>query len=170
MRIRASIMIPGGVAFVISAAFRVRSRRRRPRRSRRRTPTGKCPGRLGAAPICRASGPADDLQGVPVERPKEYGTRRFLTEQEMAERDARVGRLIESATTGERPKEGFWAGQKRSRCRGCSGQLGGVRKASLGAYLAGVRSARWTHSGAYRRGPEAPRAAAQLQQHAPAVL
>ncbi len=54
---------------------------------------------------------SDDLQGVPVERPKEYGTRRFLTEQEMAERDARVGRLIESATTGERPKEGFWASQ-----------------------------------------------------------
>jgi hypothetical protein len=26
---------------------------------------------------------SDDLQGVPVERPKEYGTRRFLTEQEM---------------------------------------------------------------------------------------
>ena len=33
---------------------------------------------------------SDDLQGVPVERPKEYGTRRYLTEQEMAERDGRA--------------------------------------------------------------------------------
>jgi hypothetical protein len=55
---------------------------------------------------------SDDLQGVPVERPKEYGTRRFLTEQEIAERDGRVSRLIESAATGERPKEGFWASQR----------------------------------------------------------
>jgi hypothetical protein len=55
---------------------------------------------------------SDDLQGVPVERPKEYGTRRFLTEQEMAERDGRVTRLIESAATGERPKEGFRASQR----------------------------------------------------------
>lgn len=55
---------------------------------------------------------SDDLQGVPVERPKEYGTRRFLTERELAERDGRVTRLIESAATGERPKEGFWASQR----------------------------------------------------------
>jgi hypothetical protein len=55
---------------------------------------------------------SDDLQGVPVERPKEYGTRRFLTEQEMKDRDGYVGRIIQSAETGERPKEGFWASQK----------------------------------------------------------
>ena len=55
---------------------------------------------------------SDDLQGVPVERPKEYGTRRFLTEQELAERDGRISRIIESAETGERPREGFWASQR----------------------------------------------------------
>jgi hypothetical protein len=55
---------------------------------------------------------SDDLQGVPVERPKEYGTRRFLTEQELVERDGRITRLIESAATGERPREGFRASQK----------------------------------------------------------
>jgi hypothetical protein len=55
---------------------------------------------------------SDDLQGVPVERPKEYGTRRFLTEQELAERDGRVTRLLDSAATGKRPTEGFWASQR----------------------------------------------------------
>lgn len=51
----------------------------------------------------------DDLQGVPVERPKELGTRRFLTEQEIAERKGSVDRQADAIQTGERPKEGFWA-------------------------------------------------------------
>ncbi len=52
---------------------------------------------------------SDDLQGVPVERPAQYGTRRFLTEQEIAEREASVDRQKTAIDTGERPKEGFWA-------------------------------------------------------------
>src|SRR5512142_1624710 len=52
---------------------------------------------------------SDDLQGVPVERPAEYGTRRFLTEQELAERAASVDRQKSAIDTGDRPKEGFWA-------------------------------------------------------------
>ena len=52
---------------------------------------------------------SDDLQGVPVERPQQYGTRRFLTEQEIADRAASVDRQKSAIDTGERPKEGFWA-------------------------------------------------------------
>jgi hypothetical protein len=51
----------------------------------------------------------DDLQGVPVERPPSFGTRRFLTEEEIAERGASVDRQKSAIVTGERPKEGFWA-------------------------------------------------------------
>lgn len=51
----------------------------------------------------------DDLQGVPVERPTQFGTRRYLTEEEIAERAASVDRQKTAIATGERPKEGFWA-------------------------------------------------------------
>jgi hypothetical protein len=52
---------------------------------------------------------SDDLQGVPVERSAQYGDRRFLTEQEIAERAVSVDRQKSAIDTGERPKEGFWA-------------------------------------------------------------
>lgn len=52
---------------------------------------------------------SDDLQGVAVERPAQYGMRRFLTEQELADRAASVGRQKSAIDTGERPKEDFWA-------------------------------------------------------------
>lgn len=55
---------------------------------------------------------SDDLHDVPLERPAEFGTRRFLTEQEMAERAKTVKDLRTTIQTGERPKEGFWAKQK----------------------------------------------------------
>lgn len=61
------------------------------------------------APDLQGTYTSDDLQGVPVERPKEFGTRRFLTEQELAERAASVDRQKSAINTGERPKEGFWA-------------------------------------------------------------
>jgi hypothetical protein len=51
----------------------------------------------------------DDLQGVPFERPEAFGTRRFLTEAEIAERAASVDRQNDAIETGERPEEGFWA-------------------------------------------------------------
>ncbi len=51
----------------------------------------------------------DDLQQVSMERPAQFGTRRFLTEEEIAERAASVDRQKSAIDTGERPKEGFWA-------------------------------------------------------------
>jgi hypothetical protein len=54
----------------------------------------------------------DDLNGIPLERPVKYGTRRFLTEQELAERAKDVGDLKSTIQTGDRPTKGFWAGQK----------------------------------------------------------
>jgi hypothetical protein len=50
----------------------------------------------------------DDLQGVPFERPEEFGTRRFLTDDEVAARAASVDRQNDAIETGERPNEGFW--------------------------------------------------------------
>jgi hypothetical protein len=54
---------------------------------------------------------SDDLHDVPLERPKEFGTRRFLTEQEIAARAKTVSQLKNTIETGERPKDGFWAKQ-----------------------------------------------------------
>jgi hypothetical protein len=51
----------------------------------------------------------DDLNGVPLERPKEYGTRRFLTEQEYAARSKEVSSERSTINTGIRPTTGFWA-------------------------------------------------------------
>ena len=45
---------------------------------------------------------SDDMRGVPLERPEEFGTRRFLSEEELAERrqnnDEQVARLEEGGT------------------------------------------------------------------------
>jgi len=51
----------------------------------------------------------DDLSGVPLERPKEFGTRRFLTEQEYAARSKQVSTERSTIDTGIRPTTGFWA-------------------------------------------------------------
>jgi len=51
----------------------------------------------------------DDLNGVPLERPKEFGTRRFLTEQEYAARSNEVKSERSTIDTGVRPTTGFWA-------------------------------------------------------------
>jgi hypothetical protein len=113
MRIRASIMISAGLVALSSSALLL-SQVKEAKAPAIKAPDAnwKVPKTAWGSPDLQGVWTADDLQGVPVERPKEYGTRRFLTEQEMAERDGRVTRLIESATTGERPKEGFWASQK----------------------------------------------------------
>jgi len=72
----------------------------------------KPPKTVWGDPDLQGTWTSDDLQGVPVERPKEFGTRRFLTEEEMKDRDGRIGRILQSVETGERPKEGFWANQR----------------------------------------------------------
>jgi hypothetical protein len=51
----------------------------------------------------------DDLNGVPMERPAKYGTRRFLTEQEFAERAKDVNSEKSTIDTGIRPTTGFWS-------------------------------------------------------------
>jgi hypothetical protein len=55
---------------------------------------------------------SDDLHDVPLERPAQYGTRRYLTEQEVAARAKEVNQLKSTIETGERPKDGFWARQQ----------------------------------------------------------
>ena len=37
--------------------------------------------------------PIDHLNGTPLQRPVEFGERRFLTDKEFAEREARLGEL-----------------------------------------------------------------------------
>lgn len=54
---------------------------------------------------------SDDLHDVPLERPKEFGTRRFLTEDELAKRSQSVQSQLTTIETAERPKDGFWAKQ-----------------------------------------------------------
>jgi hypothetical protein len=55
---------------------------------------------------------SDDSYGVPFERPAKFGTRKFLTEQELAER-AQEDSLLQSAIeTGVRPNAGYWRSQK----------------------------------------------------------
>jgi hypothetical protein len=51
----------------------------------------------------------DDLNGVPLQRPAQFGTRRFLTEQELADRAKEVKSEESTVDTGVRPKTGFWA-------------------------------------------------------------
>jgi hypothetical protein len=54
----------------------------------------------------------DELINVPFERPAKFGTRRYLNEQELAERAKDVDELASVAETGVRPTKGFWANQK----------------------------------------------------------
>ena len=54
---------------------------------------------------------SDDLHDVPMERPAQYGTRRFMTEDELAQRSQSVQKQLSTVETGERPKDGFWAKQ-----------------------------------------------------------
>jgi hypothetical protein len=55
---------------------------------------------------------SDELIGVPFERPAKFGTRKYLTEQEFAERAKDVDDLASVHETGERPTKGFWASQR----------------------------------------------------------
>jgi hypothetical protein len=55
---------------------------------------------------------SDDQRGVPFERPAKFGTRKTLTEQELADR-VKENEVLEGVIdTGERPNTGFWAAQK----------------------------------------------------------
>jgi len=55
---------------------------------------------------------SDDLHDVPLERPVTYGTRRFLTEDELKERGQDLESMRKTIETGARPTTGFWATQK----------------------------------------------------------
>lgn len=54
----------------------------------------------------------DEYIGVPFERPAKFGNRRYLNDEEFAERAKDVDQLATVHDTGERPKNGFWASQK----------------------------------------------------------
>ena len=49
---------------------------------------------------------------MPFERPAQFGTRRFLNDQEFQERAKNVDELATVHETGERPNKGFWANQR----------------------------------------------------------
>src|SRR5579862_9626777 len=55
---------------------------------------------------------SDDQRGVPFERPAKFGTRRTLTEQELADRSKENQVLENVIDSGERPDVGFWKNQK----------------------------------------------------------
>jgi len=55
---------------------------------------------------------SDDQRGVPFERPAKFGTRKTLTEQELADRTQENQILENVIDSGERPNVGFWANQK----------------------------------------------------------
>jgi hypothetical protein len=55
---------------------------------------------------------SDDSYGVPFERPAKFGTRKTLTEQELAERAKENALLQNSIESGDRPNAGFWKGQR----------------------------------------------------------
>jgi hypothetical protein len=55
---------------------------------------------------------SDDQYGVPFERPAKFGDRKWLTEQEFAERVKEDSLLQTSIESGDRPNAGYWAHQK----------------------------------------------------------
>jgi len=55
---------------------------------------------------------SDDQRGVPFERPAKFGTRKTLTEQELAERVKENEILANVIDSGDRPNVGYWASQK----------------------------------------------------------
>jgi hypothetical protein len=55
---------------------------------------------------------SDDQRGVPFERPAKFGTRKTLTEQELADRAKENAVMTGVIDSGERPNAGFWANQK----------------------------------------------------------
>ena len=56
---------------------------------------------------------SDDLRDVPFERPAQFGTRRYLTDEELAERAKLVDQYqTEIVGKGNRPKSGYWARQE----------------------------------------------------------
>ncbi|HTC88190.1 MAG TPA: hypothetical protein VK686_07810 [Bryobacteraceae bacterium] len=55
---------------------------------------------------------SDDQYGVPFERPAKFGTRKTLTEQELADRVKEDELLQNSIEAGERPNAGYWKNQK----------------------------------------------------------
>jgi hypothetical protein len=89
---------------------------------------------------------SDDQYGVPFERPAKFGTRKTLTEQELADRIKEDELLQTSIEAGERPNAGYWKNQKRSGCSGGAGQLVGIRTQGIAPNLACGGSAGWPHS------------------------
>ena len=80
-------IVPAITAGMLAIAALVHSGGLTPAASAQATPKdpGAC-ARCGATPISRASGRVKASNGVPFERPAQFGTRQFLTDAEYAER------------------------------------------------------------------------------------
>ncbi len=114
---------------------------------------------------------SDDTWGVPFERPKNFGTRATLTEDELKDRQKSVQQSEEFVDTGganaHSPGRGRVAGERKGRsrarasagtlrprsgCRAGSGTLGRVRAPTLASDFADCGSARWPASSLDARG------------------
>ncbi len=82
---------------------------------------GACPGQQKWTPPKTSWGDpdlqgtwtSDDLRDVPFERPAQFGTRRYLTDEELAERAKAVDAdQTEIVGKGIRPNRGYWARQQ----------------------------------------------------------
>ena len=84
MRIQASIVAAVGLlAFGLTSSAALSAQVREAKAPAIQAPDAswKVPRTPWGHPDLQGVWTSDDLQGVPVERPQEYGTRRFLTEQ-----------------------------------------------------------------------------------------
>jgi hypothetical protein len=59
-------------------------------------------------PDLQAVWTSDDSIGVPLERPRRYGNRKLLTEEEFAERAQENNKISSSVQAGVNPQAGYW--------------------------------------------------------------
>ena len=136
-------------------------------------PAAKGTAAAGAAP--RTAWGAPDLQGIwnsgaitPFERPKEYGNREFLTEQERAEREKQLAERADAAKgglTGYRDKRKE-QGTEQDVAGAYNAIWEGIPVTKVGRRIAGDRSARRKSSSSDAGDQEEARGTARLSQHA----
>jgi hypothetical protein len=77
------------------------------------TKTKPAPKTTWGDPDLQGTWTSDDLRDVPFERPAQFGTRRFLTDEELSERAKQVDQAqTEIVGKGNRPNSGYWARQQ----------------------------------------------------------
>jgi hypothetical protein len=83
-----------------------------PAPAKHRSKTWTPPKTVWGDPDLQGTWTGDDSYGVPFQRPENFGARKFLTDEELAERAKEVDLLSSSIEAGVRPDAGFWARQK----------------------------------------------------------